>query len=272
MISFEKDYQEYLKYLDDLHTGKIVSQFIKTDISFFNYANLKLGSMIVLAGRTGEGKTTMALNLLFEIIRMNSYPKFNAVFFSLEMSKWEIFNKISGMLCHIDVNKIIKGFTLPKYEIVHPYLNRVCFYDDIFDIENIIQKIQYLKFQDENLKLVFIDYLGLTIDYSSDRYLRFGKFTRKLHLLSKKLNLLIVILVQLNRHASESEEPELYHLRDSGSIEQDAEQVFLIYRNKDSPEYLRIKIGKNRFGPTDQIGNFYFYKEMSLLKEEKLNA
>ena len=267
-----KDYKNYLNTLEDFKNGKIPDDKIKC-FPFFNQCNFKINSLVIIAGRPGIGKTTFALNILKKIIENNR--KTDVVYFSLEMNKTEIFDKLTAMTVDFvnfkwlnNKEQIETWKTLIDIKMAFFY-DRLRIYDNFFEINEIINAIIKLKKQHPDLKVVFIDYLGLSISYESDRYLKFGKFTREMHQLAKKLNICIVALNQLNRFADNSEVPELIHLRDSGTIEQDAEQVFLLYE-KDQKFY--VKIAKNRYGISGITQQFDFLKEKAIIKETDVDS
>lgn len=263
-----KDYTKYLNYLYDFKHGKIDDGFIDS-YNFFNHCNLKNNNLVFIAGRTGIGKSTLALNLVNKIIKENQDLKI--VYYSLEMNKTEIFHKLTALTNSIPLVTIMTKNGIisdAQYDEIRKkmaiYEHRLKIIDCIYDFKDIVINIKNLKEQDPQLKVVFIDYLGLSIGFESDRYLQFGKATRILHQLSKDLNICIICLHQLNRHAAETT-PELIHLRDSGSIEQDAEQVYLISEN--NKHDLEVRIAKNRYGINNIKGVFNFIKAMAILEE-----
>lgn len=258
-----KDYKDFLILLDKIKKGLIDNGKISS-FPFFDKCNLKNNSLVIIGGRTGIGKTTFALNLMKEIIKKNK--KIKVLYFSLEMNKFEIFSRLTALTTGIELEKIACGdFNFHNVaETMKFYKDRLTVIDSAFDINNIIYYIKEAKESDPNLKVIFIDYLGLAVSYDSDRYFKFGKATRNLHNIAKALNLCVISLNQLNRYADNEEVPELIHLRDSGTIEQDAEQVFLLYEDK---EGLNIKIAKNRYGISGICHKLQFNKDKATIDD-----
>ena len=262
MNIFEKDFKEYLSCLKN---GKLFEK-IKS-YHLFDQCNLSFGSLVIIGGRTGVGKSTFALNLVKKIIFFaKEQKKFYRVFyFSLEMCKWELFTKLIAITKQEKLKNVSDGhinFREIYNEMINIYgLENLILIDDCFEIEEIITKIENMP----KNSIIFIDYLGLAISYESDRYLKFGKFTRKLHQLAKTKGVCIICLCQLNRDADRDEFPELYHLKDSGTIEQDAEQVFLLYEN-DKKEFF-IKVAKNRFGISGLVQKFDFKRDIATIDD-----
>ena len=145
----------------------------------------------------------------------------------------------------------------------------------IYELED---KATKLKEEQPTLGLIVIDYLGLISSgknqYNKNyRYLEIQEYTRRIHELARKLNVAIVLLCQLNRKTEErGDRPLLSDLRESGSIEQDADLVLLLH-SRNSKEFLRqsntnLIIAKNRNGRTGEI-KFTFKKEYCQFKEQK---
>ena len=145
----------------------------------------------------------------------------------------------------------------------------------IYELED---KATKLKEEQPTLGLIVIDYLGLISSgknqYNKNyRYLEIQEYTRRIHELARKLNVAIVLLCQLNRKTEErGDRPLLSDLRESGSIEQDADLVLLLH-SRNSKEFLRqsntnLIIAKNRNGRTGEI-KFTFKKEYCQFEEQK---
>ena len=145
----------------------------------------------------------------------------------------------------------------------------------IYELED---KATKLKEEQPTLGLIVIDYLGLISSgknqYNKNyRYLEIQEYTRRIHELARKLNVAIVLLCQLNRKTEErGDRPLLSDLRESGSIEQDADLVLLLH-SRNSKEFLtqsntNLIIAKNRNGRTGEI-KFTFKKEYCQFEEQK---
>jgi len=207
-------------------------------------SGLQNQNLIIIAGRPGMGKTALALNIALNAAMYDDVP---VGIFEMEMSSVTLYSRLVSNLSHIESQKIINGrldvnqrasFTqncdkLSKLKI---------FVDESpsLTILDLAAKARKLKAEQPNLSLLVIDYLGLiTSDNkrSNKRYdsrqLEIQEYTRTLHELARDLNIPIILLCQLNRKVEDRGEggkPRLSDLRESGSIEQDAEIVLLLYK------------------------------------------
>ncbi len=212
---------------------------IDTGFSFLNFLTKgwQPGSLNILAARPSVGKTTFAINLAYNAA---SKGKTSVAFFSLEMSSTSIVEKLLASTSMISGSKIqtgdISNSDWMAIEEAQRKLNDINFYiDDTSGIKigEIKTRLIKLKQNDPNLGLVIIDYLGLI--NSSDPNLigkdKIDDITRSLKAVARDLNLAIICLSQLSRaNEKEKRKPALSDLRDSGSIEQDADTVMFLNR------------------------------------------
>lgn len=224
---------------------------------------LQKKNLIVIAGRTGVGKTTFALNIALNVAKNEDIT---VAIFSLEMSYVQLCIRLLSSATSIDNKKISSGrLDDREEEIVFGELKQMeklkIYIDEsssltIFDL---INKVKVLKSEKPDLGLVVIDYLGLISKDQGkkieSRQLEIQEYTRKLHELARELDISIVLVSQLNRKIDDRKDgkPKLSDLRESGSIEQDAELVLLMYKpmKKDENNIINIKIAKNRNGISD---------------------
>lgn len=226
------------------------------------------GHLIVLAGRPSMGKTALALDIARDVGLEQGK---NVAIFSLEMTKEEIFDRIFGSLTGIQPWKLTKGLlTEEQFLDMGPSFDRLdgqrIFIDDDPDrtLVTIRSKARRLQLQ-HPLDLVVIDYLQLI--QVNDRPANENQ-TQKLTFISESMKQLarelhcpVLALSQLNRETERrpDKRPQLSDLRDSGSIEQDADRVLMIYRdsyyNEDTaePELTDLFVRKNRHGPIGQV-------------------
>ncbi len=218
---------------------------------------------IILAARPSMGKTAMALNLA-----LNTALKENAkvAFFNLEMGKNQILERALSTLGEIDCGNIKTGSLRDeeweKILKVSSDLSKssLYIYDKVFSIRGIKSECKRLKIQ-KGLDIVIIDYLQLinSEEKVENRNLDISKISRELKLLAKELDITVIALSQLSRapEARLNHRPMLSDLRESGSLEQDADVVMFLYRdayyNRDTEDKDRIEniIAKNRNG---QVG------------------
>jgi replicative DNA helicase len=238
--------------------------------------------LTIIAARPGMGKTTFALNLARNIAVITQTP---TAFFSLEMSEKMLMNKIISTESSVDFNKIISG-NISDYEMerILKYTNELSkaplFIDDTHGLSTmeLRAKVKRLKYK-HDIQVVFVDYLQL-MTLSGDKSNRViqsrenevSAITRQLKGIAKELDISVVVLCQLNREADKraNKRPQLADLRESGSIEQDADRVLMIFRqdyyHDNEADYsdnkTEIIIAKNRHGATGTV-NMIFKGEIS---------
>lgn len=230
---------------------------------------------IVLAGRPAMGKTSFALSLLKNIAVERKIP---SAFFSLEMSKVQLADRLIANVTDIEVTKIANGqlsdIELSQYDSNLPTLMDAPIYiDDTpgLSLMELRTKARRLV-REHGVKIIFIDYLQLMNAngmHFSSRQEEVSTISRSLKGLAKELNLPVIALSQLNRGVEsreglEGKRPQLSDLRESGAIEQDADMVIFVHRpeyyhifNDDQGHDLRGKaqiiIAKHRKGATSDI-------------------
>jgi replicative DNA helicase len=219
------------------------------------------GEMIVIAARPGLGKSTFALNIAREAALKK---KKSTVLFSLEMSKSEIAMRLLSAEAGVELSTIRSGDIRGNWDkLGKTHINLIdapLFIDESADnvsIVNIRSKARKLK-QNNDLQLIIIDYLQLMSSAKrvESRQQEVSEFSRSLKLLAKELKVPVVVLSQLNRGPEQrtDKKPKLSDLRESGSIEQDADVVLLIHRDLDNADEMKafqaeILVAKQRNGP-----------------------
>ena len=224
------------------------------------------GQMIVIAARPGVGKSTLAL----DIARSASiHHQMTTVFFSLEMSRTELAMRILSAEGKISMGRLKKGdLDTEGWTNLATLQGRIdsapLFIDDSpnMTLMEIRAKCRRLK-QRNDLKLVVLDYLQLMSSGKKveSRQQEVSEFSRSLKLLAKELDVPVIALSQLNRGSEQrtDKRPMVSDLRESGSIEQDADMVILLHReDMYNPDSERVGeadmiIAKHRGGPTRTI-------------------
>lgn len=211
--------------------------------------------LTIIGARPGMGKTTLALQIGENIASKGKY----VAFISLEMSETQIINKILARRARIDSNKLRSGRDLTD-EDWNKLAEVTGLLSDLkMEVNDRIRNIQQLEIYAKKLRnsnkldLLIIDYIQLlksTQKYPS-REQEVADISRRLKLLSLDLGIPIIALCQLNRNA-ENSEPNLADLRESGSIEQDADNIIFIYCVEDNPLTF-IKLAKQRAGSTGTV-------------------
>jgi replicative DNA helicase len=239
------------------------------------------GQMIIIAARPAMGKSTLALDFARSAAIKHDMP---TIFFSLEMGRSEIAMRLMSAEGSIPLQSMRKGSLDSRdWTTIAATRGRIndapLYIDDSpnMTLVEIRAKCRRLK-QKVGLKMVVIDYLQLMTSGKrvESRQQEVSEFSRALKLLAKELQCPVVALSQLNRGAEQraDKKPALSDLRESGSIEQDADMVVLLHREaayeKDSPRAgeADLIVAKHRNGPTDTItvafqGHFSRFTDMA---------
>lgn len=199
------------------------------------------GNYIVLAARTGVGKTAFSLNLALNA-SVRGVP---VAYFSLEMSAEDLFKRLVSGDSNVKYNTLLTGFELNrdarlKLQQSCQRLSSLKFYVDDssgINLVELISKIRKLKAQEPDLGLVFVDYIGLITTSNKrkneSRQLEIQEISTSLKKVALELKIAIVAVAQLNRNVEQrGGEPMLSDLRESGSLEQDADIVILMSEAK----------------------------------------
>ncbi|MBQ3216908.1 MAG: replicative DNA helicase [Oscillospiraceae bacterium] len=232
-------------------------------------SGLNKSDLMILAARPGMGKTSMALNICQNVAK--KYPKRTVAFFSLEMSKQQLVSRMLSNESFVDNRKLLTGMLSPddwsKIGIASAALAQTDLrVDDNPSITVAEMNAKCRRIDD--LALVVIDYLQLMTasgnkGYSGEnRQQAVSDITRSLKIMAKELNVPVICLSQLSRASEkrgDDKRPMLSDLRESGAIEQDADEVLFLYRedyyNKDTEKQnvAECIIAKNRHGETRTV-------------------
>jgi len=227
---------------------------------------LHAGQMIIVAARPAVGKSTLALDLCRAASIHNNLT---SVFFSLEMTKSEITMRLLSAEAKVPLNHIRNGqLSEDDWTKLARKMGEVSsapvFIDDSpnMTMMEIRAKARRLK-QRHDLRLVVIDYMQLMTSGKKveSRQLEVSEFSRQIKLLAKELEVPIIALSQLNRGPEQRSDkrPMLSDLRESGSLEQDADMVILLHREdlyereSTRPGEADLIVAKHRNGPTRDI-------------------
>ena len=209
----------------------------------------------IIGARPGVGKTTLALQIAENISRKDK----NILFLSLEMSDTQIIQKMIARIGNVQSYRMIRG-TLEdsdweKIANTAEELSKLKFNtnSNIRNIQELEVLARKLKNKDK-LDLLIIDYIQLLRNKEkfSSREQEVADISRRLKLLSLELDIPIIALCQLNRNASNSE-PGLADLRESGSLEQDADNIIFLYKEDSESDEITLKLAKQRAGQTGKI-------------------
>ena len=229
-------------------------------------SGLQRSDLIIVAARPAMGKTAFALNIAQQsAVKAGS----SVIIFSLEMSKEQLGQRLLAMQARVEMQKLKQGdldrkdwdrITMALDELN----NTKIVIDDTpgISIMEMRNKCRRLK-AEQGLDLVVIDYLQLMSmqGKSDNRQQEISTISRNLKLLAREMDCPVIVLSQLSRAPEQRQDhrPILSDLRESGSIEQDADIVIFLYRddyyneNTDKPGVCEVNIAKHRSGPTDKV-------------------
>ena len=229
-------------------------------------SGLQRSDLIIVAARPAMGKTAFALNIAQQsAVKAGS----SVIIFSLEMSKEQLGQRLLAMQARVEMQKLKQGdldrkdwdrITMALDELN----NTKIVIDDTpgISIMEMRNKCRRLK-AEQGLDLVVIDYLQLMSPQSKtdNRQQEISAISRNLKLLAREMDCPVIVLSQLSRAPEQRQDhrPILSDLRESGSIEQDADIVIFLYRddyyneNTEKPGVCEVNIAKHRSGPTDKV-------------------
>lgn len=227
--------------------------------------------LVIIGARPSIGKTALALTMAANMSVNRKDRRIPAAFFTLEMSDMALMQRLISSEAKIESNKIRSGLLKPSdFTSLTEAAGRI--YEAplyIVDVPNM--KLLDLRAQarriraQERVEIIFIDYLTLisSENYRLPRYEQIAEISRSLKSLARELNIPIVVLSQLRRDA-EGNRPNLSDIRESGSIEQDADLVIFLHRERESDKKTDEKetgedvrteliIAKQRNGPVGKV-------------------
>jgi len=288
LVSLESILTESFDRMEELHRNKGALRGVKTGYKDLDNmtAGLQKSDLIVLAARPAMGKTTLVTNLAYNVATIAKQP---VLFFSLEMSKEQLVDRMLADASGVDAWNIRTGNLSDDdfaklSEAMGEMAEAPIYIDDTPGMTVLEMRTKARRAQHEHpLGLIIIDYLQLMQASGrgdGNRVQEVSEISRGLKLIARELNVPVVALSQLSRsvESRSPQIPQLADLRESGSIEQDADIVMFIYRESYyNPETERenitdLIIAKHRNGPTGKV-ELYFHPErlrfMSLDRKHK---
>ena len=236
---------------------------------------LNKSDLILIGARPAMGKTSFALNMARNV---SALAKKKVLFFSLEMSKEQLAQRVLATEARVSSSKMRNGNITPDEwgrlgEAANALNDIELYFDDTANITVPEMKAKARKLK--GVDCIFIDYLGLinSTKKSENRTNEVSDITRNLKMMAKELRIPVICCAQLNRGTEgrgKSHRPQLSELRESGSIEQDADIVLMLYREdyyqteKDDnepvaeedakgPKTVEVIVAKNRHGETGTV-------------------
>jgi replicative DNA helicase len=272
--------------IDKLHKSKDELRGVPTGfLSLDNkLAGLQKSDLIILAARPSMGKTSLALDIARQAAITHSIP---VCVFSLEMSSQQLVDRMLAAESRVDAWKLRTGRLSAEndFDRIRDSLDRLSkapiYIDDqpgnnIIKMRSVARRLK----SEKNLGLIIVDYLQLMVPTDSratDSVVQqVTELSRSLKNLARELNVPVLALSQLNRAVEQrGGKPRLSDLRDSGSIEQDADVVMFIHRedkyneNSDKPNIAEILIEKHRNGPTGKVELYFDADRSTFMNLEK---
>ncbi|MDD4913384.1 MAG: replicative DNA helicase [Sideroxydans sp.] len=224
------------------------------------------GQVIVLAARPSMGKTALSMHHALQ----GAVEGFGVLYLSMEMVASELADRAIASMGRVNLGNLltakmssdewggVTNATVKMQDIPLHVLDRSGL--NFFQVATYARRHK----RKHGMDLLVVDYLQLMAGADGEkRHAQIEEITRNLKSLAKELDVAIILLSQLSRKTEESRRPKLSHLRDSGSIEQDADVVLFIHREEvDNPEtewknYADIHVAKNRQGALGRVGVSY---------------
>ncbi len=266
--------------LDYLHAHRGEVSGVRTGFADLDAltTGLQKSDLVVVAARPSVGKTSFALNIA-EYAAVHDGKSVGM--FSLEMSKEQLVLRLLSSVSNIDSQRLRSGYLEElDFARIAPAMNALSeapiYIDDTPSISTMELRTKARRLQAESgLDLVIVDYLQLmqatSTSRDANRVQEVSEISRGLKALARELSVPVVALSQLSRQPEmrESREPRLSDLRESGAIEQDADLVLFLWREKDRPaeegddegEVIKLKLAKHRNGPTGEIDLWFKKKQ-----------
>ena len=274
--------------LDRLHKSKGEFRGVPTGFRELDnkLAGLQKSDLIILAARPSMGKTALALDIARQAAIQHNIP---VAIFSLEMSAQQLVDRMLAAESRVDAWKLRTGKLSLDSEFekirnsLDPLSKAPIFVDDqpannILKMRSIVRRLK----SEKKLGLVVVDYLQLMVPTNSrnsdNTVQQVTEISRSLKHLAREFDIPVLALSQLSRAVEQrGGRPRLSDLRDSGSIEQDADVVMFIHRedkykeDSDKPNIAEILIEKHRNGPTGKIELYFDQNKSTFLSVDKSN-
>jgi len=230
------------------------------------------GELIILAARPNMGKTSLALNIA---VNMAIHQQISVGFFTLEMPTTLLLERVIASEARLDFGKMRTGYIKKSdlsniWTVADALLKAPLFIDDtpgikLLDLKALARRMK----MQEDIQCLFVDYIGIITsdERNLPRHEQVAEFSRSLKALARELQIPIIALAQVTRDV-EGKAPGLANLRDSGSLEQDADMVIFVHRERglerdskegaDKPIVSDVIVGKNRNGPVGKVNLNFF--------------
>ena len=289
LVSLESILTESFDRLEELHRNKGQLRGIRTGYRDLDNmtAGLQRSDLIILAARPAMGKTTLVTNLAYNVATIAKQP---VLFFSLEMSKEQLVDRMLSDASGVDSWNIRTGNLSDDdfaklSEAMGEMAEAPIYIDDTPGLSVLEMRTKARrKHHEQPLGLIIVDYLQLLQaagNHQGNRVQEVSEISRGLKLIARELNVPLIALSQLSRTVETRTPPvpQLSDLRESGSIEQDADIVSFIYRpgyyEPDNPEVQNITdliIAKHRNGPVGKVQLYFHPERLRFMSLDKRHA
>ncbi|MDB5160035.1 MAG: Replicative helicase [Candidatus Saccharibacteria bacterium] len=285
LVPLESILTESFDRLEELHRNKGSLRGVRTGYRDLDNmtAGLQRSDLIILAARPAMGKTTLVTNLAYNVATIAKQP---VLFFSLEMSKEQLVDRMLSDASGVDSWNIRTGnLSDDDFSKLSDAMGEMAeapiFIDDTPGVSVLEMRTKARRAAHEQpLGLIIIDYLQLMQGSGRDngnRVQEVSEISRGLKLLARELNVPVIALSQLSRsvESRSPQIPQLADLRESGSIEQDADIVMFIYREEyynpdtDRKQITDLIIAKHRNGPTGKIELFFHPERLRFMSLDR---
>jgi replicative DNA helicase len=285
-VSMQESLGEAWERIDHLHKSNDELRGIPTGYKDLDnlLAGFQKSDLVILAARPSMGKTALALDIARQTAIQHGTP---VGIFSLEMSSQQLVDRMLSAEARVDAWKLRTGklTTDAEFAQVREAIDRLStapiYIDDkpannILAMRSVARRLK----REHGLGLIIVDYLQMmapTGKHSADSLVQqVTEISRALKTLARELDVPVLALSQLSRAVEQRRgKPRLSDLRDSGSIEQDADVVMFIHRddkmneNSDRPNIAEIMIEKHRNGPVGKVDLYFDDKKTTFLSIEK---
>ena len=267
--------------LDELHKNPGGMRGVSTGIKALDekLSGLQESNLIILAARPSMGKTSLALNIAQYAGVEKKIP---VAIFSLETSREQLVDRMLASQANVDGWRLTTGRLEEEDfrkigEAMGQLAEAPIFIDDtpginVLEIRTKARRLQ----MEQGVKLIIVDYLQLAHGNNSEsRVQEVSDVSQSLKNLARELHVPVMALSQLSRGVESrgAKRPQLSDLRESGSIEQDADVVMFLYREDDENRNdVKLSISKHRNGPTGEIDLFFKGEQTKFFESEKLRV
>ena len=236
-----------------------------TDLDAMLNGGWHRGQLVVIAGRPGMGKSALSLHNSIEAAKAG----YGVLYLSMEMVAAELADRAIASNGHISLGSVLSGVMNERewegVTVANGTLHELPLHVVDRSGLNFFQVASYARRhkRKNGLDMLVVDYLQLMAGEGDKRHSQIEEITRSLKALAKELNIAILLLSQLSRKTENARKPKLSDLRDSSSIEQDADVVIFIDREEvDNPEttwkgYADLHVAKQRQGALGRVGVSY---------------